>query len=79
MTYLGYCIRPTERKKHHATDMLNSALKVCDTIGIKEVILTCDKLNPASSNVIKNCKGELVEEFFSDTFKEDIQKYVIKR
>lgn len=59
--------------------MLNSALKVCDTIGIKEVILTCDKLNSASSNVIKNCKGELVEEFYSDTFKEDIQKYVIKR
>ena len=45
--------------------MLNSALKVCDTIGIKEVILTCDKLNSASSNVIKNCKGELVEEFWT--------------
>ena len=77
--HIGYCIRPTERRKHYATDMLNSALKVCDTLGIKEVILTCDKLNVASSNVIKNCNGELVEEFYSETFKEDIQKYIIKR
>ncbi len=77
--HIGYCIRPTERKKHYATDMLNSALKVCDTLGIKEIILTCDKINLASSNVIKNCKGELVAEFYSDTYKEDIQKYIIKR
>jgi predicted acetyltransferase len=77
--HIGYCIRPTERRKHYATEMLNNALKVCYTLGIKEVILTCDKLNVASSNVIKNCKGELVEEFYSETFKEDIQKYIIKR
>ena len=76
---IGYCIRPTERWKHYATDMLDNALKVCDTLGIKEVILTCDKSNIASSNVIKNCKGELVEEFHSNTFKKDIQKYIIKR
>ena len=75
----GYRIRPTERGKHYATDMLNGALNVCDTLGIKEVIITCDKSNPASANVIKNCNGELLEEFYSDTFKEDIQKYIIKR
>lgn len=77
--HIGYCIRPTERKKRYGTDMLKSALKVCDVLGMKEVIVTCDKSNIASANVIKNCKGELVEEFYSDTFKEDIQKYVIKR
>lgn len=77
--HIGYCIRPTERKKHYATTMLNSALKVCDTLGIKEVILTCDKLNIASSKVIKNCNGKLVEEFYSDTYKEELQKYIIER
>ena len=77
--HIGYCIRPTERKKHYATDMLNSALKVCDTLGIKEVIITCDKSNVASSGVIKNCNGELVAEFYSDTFREEIQKYIIRR
>lgn len=77
--HIGYCIRPTERQKHYATDMLNSALTVCDTLDIKEVILTCDKCNIASANVIKNCNGELSEEFYSETFKEEIQKYIISR
>lgn len=77
--HIGYCIRPTERRKHYATDMLNDALKVFDTLGIKEIILTCDKSNIASAGVIKNCNGELVAEFYSDTFKEEIQKYVIRR
>lgn len=77
--HIGYCIRPTERQKHYATDMLSSALTVCDTLDIKEVILTCDKCNIASANVIKNCNGELSEEFYSETFKEEIQKYIINR
>ncbi len=77
--HIGYCIRPTERGKHYATNMLNDALKVCDTLGIHEVILSCDKSNIASASVIKNCKGELESEFYSEFFKEIIQKYVIKR
>ena len=77
--HIGYCIRPTQRKKHYATDMLRDALKVCDTIGIKEVILSCDKSNIASANVIKNCDGQLEAEFYSETFKETIEKYIIKR
>ena len=77
--HIGYCIRPTERQKHYATDMLNYALKVCDTLGMKEVILTCDKSNIASAGVIKNCNGELVAEFYSDTFKDEIQKYIVRR
>ena len=77
--HIGYCIRPTERRKHYATDMLNDALKVFDTLGIKEIILTCDKSNIASAGVIKNCNGELVEEFYSDTYKKELQKYIIRR
>ena len=77
--HIGYCIRPTERKKHYATNMLSGALKVCDTLGIHDVILSCDKSNPASANVIINCGGTLEAEFYSETFEEMIQRYVIKR
>lgn len=77
--HIGYCIRPTERRKHYATEMLSCALKTYDTLKIREVILTCDKINIASAGVIKNCKGELTEEFYSDTFKEVIQRYIIRR
>lgn len=77
--HIGYGVRPTERGKHYATAMLRDVLKVYDTLGIKEVVLTCDKSNPASAKVITNCGGELVAEFYSDTFREDIQRYIIQR
>ena len=77
--HIGYCIRPTERRKHYATEMLKKALEVCDTMSIKEVLLGCDKDNSASAGVIRNCGGELLEEFYSDTFQAEIQRYVIRR
>lgn len=77
--HIGYSIRPTERRKHYATEMLKEALKVCDTIGIKEVLVTCDKSNPASAGVIRNCGGELDAEFYSEAFQEIIQRYLIQR
>lgn len=76
--HIGYSVRPTERKKHYATFMLKDALPVCRMIGLEDVIVTCDKSNIASANVIKNCDGKLDEEFFSDTYGEIIQRYVIK-
>ena len=76
--HIGYCIRPTERSKHYATTMLKEALEICKTIGIEEVIVSCDKSNIGSAKVIKNCSGELEAEFFSETFGELIQKYIIK-
>lgn len=77
--HIGYSVRPTERRKHYGTEMLNAALKVCDVIGIKEVLISCDKSNPASAGVIKNCGGILKSEFYSETFGEILQMYVIKR
>ncbi|MGN0602092.1 MAG: GNAT family N-acetyltransferase [Oscillospiraceae bacterium] len=76
--HIGYSVRPTERGKHYATKMLKQAVKVCKTIGIEEIIVACDKNNPASAGVIKNCNGELDAEFYSDTFNEIIQRYKIK-
>ena len=76
--HIGYCIRPTERKKHYATNMLNEALAFCKNIGLINIIISCDKSNIASANVIKNCGGILDAEFYSDTFNEVIQRYMIQ-
>ena len=76
--HIGYSVRPTERRKNYGTDMLSMALKVCDTIGIKEVLVSCDKENPASAGVIKKCGGILRDEFHSDTFDEMLQMYAIR-
>jgi len=77
--HIGYCIRPKERRKGYGTMLLQEVLKVYDTLGINEIILTCDKTNIASAGVIRNNGGELETEFYSETFKEEIQKYVIRR
>lgn len=77
--HIGYSVRPTERCKHYATNMLTDAMRVCDRVGIKEVLVSCDKENPASAKVITNNGGELIDEFYSEFFGETIQKYVIRR
>ena len=77
--HIGYSVRPTERRKGYATDMLEEGLKVLERIGINEVLVSCDKDNPASAGVIKKCGGQLKEEFYSQNFDETLQMYVIKR
>lgn len=76
--HIGYSIRPTERRKGYASQMLSQALAFCRPIGLREVLVTCDKHNAASAGVIKKCGGELEAEFYSETFGEDIQRYVIR-
>ena len=72
--HIGYSIRPTERRKGYGTLMLQEALKVYDRLSIREVLVSCDRENLASAGVIKNCGGKLLDEFYSETFQETIQK-----
>ena len=50
---------------------------MCNKIGIEEVLVACDKSNIASVSVIKICGGMLKEKFYSNTYGESIQMYVI--
>ena len=77
--HIGYSIRPTERRRHYGTQLLNAAMKVCDVIGIKEVLVSCDRENIASAGVIRNCGGVLKHEFYSETYKTVLQMYAIQR
>lgn len=75
--HIGYCIRPTERRKGYGTQLLRAGVTVCRRVDIKEVIVTCDKSNLGSAGVIRNCGGVLEAELYSETFGEVIQRYVI--
>ena len=75
--HIGYCIRPSERRKGYATSMLGEALRVCKIMGIDKVIVTCDTVNIASAKTIQNNGGVLDAEFYSDVFETDIQRYII--
>ena len=61
--HIGYSIRPTERNKGYGTILLSLALEFCKTLGIKKVLLTCNKDNFASKKVILKNNGKFESEF----------------
>lgn len=60
--HIGYGIRPSERRKGYATEMLRLALKICKEKQMDKVLITCDKTNEASARTIKNNGGILENE-----------------
>lgn len=76
--HIGYCVRPSERRKHYGTALLKAGLAVLSRLGVREVIVSCDKVNLASAGVIQNCGGMLDMELYSETFGEVIQRYVVE-
>lgn len=60
--HIGYSIRQSERKQGYATEMLRLGLKECIKLGIKKVLITCDKDNIASAKTIINNGGKLENE-----------------
>ena len=59
---IGYGVRPTERKKGYATQMLKYSLDVCRTYNMANVIIGCYKENIASAKTIIKNGGKLIRE-----------------
>lgn len=76
--HIGYSIRPSEREKGYGSLILKLGLERCKELNIKDVLITCDKSNPASGKIIKNNGGILENEFYSDTYSEIVERYWIK-
>jgi|GEM_PF-210936 len=60
--HIGYGVRPSERRKGYASQMLEQALKICRKMGIEKVLITCDKDNFGSKNTILKQNGVLENE-----------------
>ena len=63
---IGYCIRPTERRKGYNKINLYLGLKVCKNYEIQEVLLDADKDNPASWKTMEALGGINIREYFDD-------------
>lgn len=63
---IGYGIRPTERKKGYAVEMLRLALDICKEKGMKKVLITCDKNNKGSARTIIKNGGIFENEVLED-------------
>jgi predicted acetyltransferase len=59
--HIGYEVRPTARRRGHATRMLAMGLPVAASLGIDPALITCDVDNIASRRVIEANGGRLEE------------------
>lgn len=60
--HIGYDIRPSARRRGHATAMLRATLPVARGLGIEQALITCDFDNVGSRRVIEACGGVLEDE-----------------
>jgi len=74
--HIGYGVRPSERRKGFAAKMLALALEECKKLGIKKVLVTCDKDNIGSARTIQK-NGGILENEFTDDAGGIIQRYWI--
>jgi predicted acetyltransferase len=61
--HIGYVVRPSERNKGYAGEMLKLALEYCKTIGLHDILIACNKDNEASRRTITRSGGVLEKEF----------------
>lgn len=74
--HIGDGIRPSERGKGYATEMIRLSLIECKKLGIDKVLMVCHKSNIASAKtIIKN--GGILETEFADDNGEINQRYWI--
>ena len=61
--HIGDGIRPSERRKGYGTELVRLALIECKKLGIRRVLMTCDRDNVGSAKSIVRNGGVLENEF----------------
>jgi len=66
--HIGYEVRPSARRRGHATAMLAAALPLAADLGIERVLIDCDPANVASRRVIEKNGGEFDGEWDDEAY-----------
>ena len=75
--HIGYGVRPSARRRGHATEILRRTLERAKALGIAEALVTCAKENMGSRGAILRCGGRLHSEDFVEARGEVVQRYWI--
>ena len=60
--HVGYYVRPSRRRRGHATAMLRAVLPYAADLGLGQVLITCDDTNEGSRRVIEAAGGVLEDQ-----------------
>ncbi len=74
--HIGYSVRPSQRRKGYAKEMLRQVLQKCREYGLSRVMVTCDAKNVASKKTILVNGGIFDKDVQVDG--ETIKRYWIK-
>ena len=75
--HVGYSVRPFERRKGYATEILFLALLKLREMNVNNVLITCDKENIGSVKTIQKNNGILENEILDSETNKIIQRYWI--
>ena len=76
--HIGYGVRPSARRRGHATEILRRTLAEAHALGIEEALVTCARQNMGSAGAIRRCGGRLHSEDFVESRGEVVSRYLIK-
>ena len=76
--HIGYCVRPSERRKGYAKTMLKAVLDICKKEGLEKVLVTCLEDNIGSAKTIEGCGGIFEKIVYDDVnYKANMKRYWI--
>lgn len=76
--HIGFGVRPSARRQGYATETLRRTLIEARTLGIEDVLVTCDRSNIASANAILRNGGEYSGEDYIEAHSSIVQRYWIR-
>jgi predicted acetyltransferase len=66
--HIGYEVRPSARRRGHATAMLAAALPIAAALGVENALIDCDPGNTGSRRVIEKNGGVLDGEYDDELY-----------
>lgn len=75
--HIGYSVRPSERRKGYAREMLKAALPFCREIGLDKVLITCIDGNIGSEKTILANGGIYESTVHEPNNNEDLKRFWI--